>query len=177
MADPVTASIVAEAAMPTIVSGFSGAALAPTIGAAVAPTIGASALGIAPEFASLAMSGNPMVSALGNGIAGNPFIGTSQIVNGMTSPASNIGGNTLLGSETLGGAWKDITTANDWMNRNQMATQLGMKAASSLMQPNQPMPYAPQGQIHRAQVQPMDYMSLLNPQQSTVLRQQPISLL
>jgi hypothetical protein len=41
----------------------------------------------------------------------------------------------------------------------------------------QPMQMAPAGQISRGQIQPMDYMSLLNPQQSTVIRPQPISLL
>jgi hypothetical protein len=42
---------------------------------------------------------------------------------------------------------------------------------------NQQMQMAPAGQISRNQIQPMDYMSLLNPQQQTVLRPQPISLL
>ena len=42
---------------------------------------------------------------------------------------------------------------------------------------NQPMQMASQGQISRGQVQPMDYMSLLNPQNQTVINPQPISLL
>jgi hypothetical protein len=41
----------------------------------------------------------------------------------------------------------------------------------------QPIPMAPAGQIQRGQVQPMDYMSLLNPQGQSVMRPQPISLL
>jgi hypothetical protein len=42
---------------------------------------------------------------------------------------------------------------------------------------DQSMQMAPQGQISRSQIQPMDYMSLLNPQNQTVINQQPISLL
>jgi hypothetical protein len=40
-----------------------------------------------------------------------------------------------------------------------------------------PMQYAPAGQINRGQIQPMDYMSLLNPQQQSVIRPPQISLL
>jgi hypothetical protein len=54
----------------------------------------------------------------------------------------------------------------------QMATQ---SAQQALQQPQAQM--APAGQVSRGQIQPMDYMSLLNPQQGTVLRPQPISLL
>ena len=54
----------------------------------------------------------------------------------------------------------------------QMAAQ---SAQQALRQPQSQM--APAGQVSRGQIQPMDYMSLLNPQQSTVLRPQPISLL
>jgi hypothetical protein len=39
------------------------------------------------------------------------------------------------------------------------------------------MQMAPQGQISRGPVGQMDYMSLLNPQNQTVIRPQPISLL
>jgi hypothetical protein len=41
----------------------------------------------------------------------------------------------------------------------------------------QPMQMAPSGQIQRGQIQPMDYMSLLNPQNQSVIRQPQISLL
>jgi len=54
----------------------------------------------------------------------------------------------------------------------QMATQTAQQA---LQQPEMRM--APAGQVSRGQIQGGDYMSLLNPQQSTVLRPQPISLL
>ena len=57
----------------------------------------------------------------------------------------------------------------------QLTNQALGYAKESMRQPQAQM--APAGQINRGQVQQMDYMSLLNPQQSTVLRPQPISLL
>jgi hypothetical protein len=42
---------------------------------------------------------------------------------------------------------------------------------------NQQMQMAPVGQIQRSQIQPMDYMSLLNPQNQSVIRPPQISLL
>jgi hypothetical protein len=62
------------------------------------------------------------------------------------------------------------------MNQNPMTAQIGMQAANKYMEQPQ-LHYAQPGQISRGQIQPMDYMSLLNPQQSTVIRPQPISLL
>ena len=165
MADPVSGSIIAAELAPTVATSIP--ALASTTALAAPFAAEATALpGIVSQAAPFMASSNPLVSALGQG----------QIVGGMSGPVSTIGGNTLLGSETLGGVWKDITAANDWMNKNQMATQLGMKAAGSLMQQPQ-VHFAQPGQIHRGQIQPMDYMSLLNPQQSTVIRPQSISLL
>ena len=42
---------------------------------------------------------------------------------------------------------------------------------------DQQMQMAPAGQINRGQIQPMDYMSLLNPQNQSVIRPPQISLL
>jgi hypothetical protein len=67
--------------------------------------------------------------------------------------------------------------ANTYLNQNPFTAQAGMSLAKSAFEPEQPMPYAPQGQIRQGQVQPMDYMSLLNPQNQTVIRPQQISLL
>jgi len=170
MADPISAGIVGSAILPT-----AAAASIPTLagaGALAAPFAAAPALGVVPEFASLAMSGNPLVSAIGNGIAGNPFIGTSQIVggmNGIVNPASGGGfGQSILNT---------ISGANKFMNQNPTTSQIGFGLARDLMAPEQPMPYAPAGQVNRSQIQPMDYMSLLNPQQQTVIRPPQISLL
>ena len=75
------------------------------------------------------------------------------------------------------GIGSDIGAANKWMNQNPIASQMGMKIAGSAFEPEQPMQMAPMGQVQRGQPQPMDYMSLLNPQQQSVIRPQPISLL
>lgn len=167
MADPISAGIVGSAIMPT-----AAAASIPTLagaGALAAPFAAAPALGVVPEFASLAMSGNPLVSAMGNGIVGNPFVGTSQIVSGMGSPVSSGGfGQGIL--DTISGA-------NKFLNQNPTTSQIGFGLARDLMAPEQPMQMAPMGQVSRGQVQPMDYMNLLNPQQQTVIRPPQISLL
>jgi hypothetical protein len=68
-------------------------------------------------------------------------------------------------------------SANKFMNQNPFSAQAGMSLAKSAFEPEQPMPYAAAGQVNRGQVQPMDYMSLLNPQQQTVIRPPQISLL
>ena len=63
-----------------------------------------------------------------------------------------------------------------YAQQNPALKQMAVLSAQQAMrQPQAQM--APAGQINRGQIQPMDYMSLLNPQQSTVLRPQPISLL
>jgi len=68
--------------------------------------------------------------------------------------------------------------ANTYLNQNPFTAQAGMSLAKSAFEPEQPMPYAPAGQIQRGQsAPPMDYMSLLNPQNQTVIRPQQISLL
>ena len=63
-----------------------------------------------------------------------------------------------------------------YAQQNPALKQMAVQSAQQAMrQPQAQM--APAGQINRGQIQPMDYMSLLNPQQSTVLRPQSISLL
>jgi len=167
MADPVSGSIIAAELAPTV------AATIPELAATTAlsaPFAAAPALGVTPEFAPLMMSGNSMVSAMGNGMAA-PL----QTSGGM-------GGGSLFGFDTTGGGigqgiMEQLGQVNKFMNQNPVTTQLGMKAAGSLLPQQQHMQMAPAGQISRGQVQPMDYMSLLNPQQSTVIRPQSISLL
>jgi hypothetical protein len=73
---------------------------------------------------------------------------------------------------------KDVFSgANTFMNQNPFTAQAGMSLAKSAFEPEQAMPMAPAGQVQRGQVQPMDYMSLLNPQQQSVIRPPQISLL
>ena len=88
-----------------------------------------------------------------------------------------IGSNAILGSETLGGVWKDISAANTWMNQNPTTSQIGFKLAQEMLQAPEQVPMPGGMSVQRGQVQPMDYMSLLNPQQQNVLRPAPVSLL
>ena len=63
-----------------------------------------------------------------------------------------------------------------YAQQNPVLTQMAAQTAQQAMQqPEARM--APAGQVNRGQIQGGDYMSLLNPQQSTVLRPQQISLL
>lgn len=137
--------------------------------------------------------GNPLQGALMGGLtgaAGGAFTGGAMGAAG--TPASGImgtgagfAGNNLAAAPTfmqqLGGGVTGVKDAfsgiNTYMNQNPVTSQIGMQVAKSAFEPEQPMPYAPQGQIRQGQVQPMDYMSLLNPQNQTVIRPQQISLL
>lgn len=124
-----------------------------------APLVGA-ALG---ETAAATIA-NPFVDAMATGIGGG------------------MGGGSLFGFDpSLGGFGQGIMEAaqgaNQWMGQNPMLTQLGMKAGSTLLQPHQMRPMGGGGQISRGQIPQMDFSSLLNPQQNTVLRPQAMSLL
>lgn len=63
-----------------------------------------------------------------------------------------------------------------YAQQNPVLTQMAGQTAQQMMQQPE-MRMAPAGQVNRGQIQGGDYMSLLNPQQSTVLRPQQISLL
>ena len=63
-----------------------------------------------------------------------------------------------------------------YAQQNPVLTQMGMQSAQQMLQQDPAPPIQP-GQINRSQMQGDDYMSLLNPQQDTVLRPQRISLL
>jgi len=137
--------------------------------------------------------GNPLQGALMGGLtgaAGGAFTGGAMGAAG--TPASGImgtgagfAGNQLAAAPTFmqqlsGGATgvKDMFSgANTYMNQNPVSSQIGMSLAKSAFEPEQPMQMAPQGQIRQGQIQPMDYMSLLNPQQQSVIRPPQISLL
>ena len=63
-----------------------------------------------------------------------------------------------------------------YAQQNPQLTNQAMRSAQQAMQQPEAQ-FAPAGQVNRGQIQGGDYMSLLNPQQGTVLRPQPISLL
>jgi hypothetical protein len=135
--------------------------------------------------------GNPLQGALMGGLTGAAGGGFAGGFSGAANPANaaliaqqpaasmgaiNLSSPTFM-QQLTGGAMgvKDaLGGANAFANQNPITTQLGLQTASSLMQEPQ-VQYAPAGQIQRGQIQPMDYMSLLNPQGQYV--QQPISLL
>jgi hypothetical protein len=140
--------------------------------------------------------GNPLQGALMGGLTGaaggaftggamgaaNPTVG-SFAPNFMSTGAitQSAGAAPTLMQQLSGGATgvKDMFSgANTFMNQNPFTAQAGMSLAKSAFEPEQPTPYAPAGQISRGQsAPPMDYMSLLNPQNQTVIRPQQISLL
>jgi hypothetical protein len=129
-----------------------------------------------------------LTGAAGGGFAGgfsgaaNPAIG-SFAPNFMSTGAvtQTAGAAPTFMQQLTGGAMgvKDaFSGANTFMNQNPFTAQAGMSLAKSAFEPEQPMPYAPAGQVSRGQsAPPMDYMSLLNPQNQTVIRPQQISLL
>ena len=124
-----------------------------------------------------------LTGAAGGGFAGG-FSGAtgSGVGGGFTGGGyGSVGaGAPTFGQQFVGGLTgvKDaFSGANTYLNQNPFTAQAGMSLAKSAFEPEQPMQMAPQGQIRQGQVQPMDYMSLLNPQQQSVIRPPQISLL
>jgi hypothetical protein len=128
------------------------------------------AKGLAMNAAALAGSGGGFGGG-GYGSVGVPSAGGGY----------GAGGESLFGFEpSIGGFGQGVTEelgrANKWMNQNPVTSQIAFQTASNLMK-EEPVHYAQPGQISRGQIQPVDYMSLLNPQGQSVMRPQPISLL
>jgi len=121
-----------------------------------------------------------MLGAAG-GYAGGSLFNTGSMVGTGASGfpiSSELGGDAILGSEALGGAWKDIQAVNAWMNQNPATAKIGMQLAGNLLSPEQQR-MQPIGASVRpgGQVAPVDYMSLLNPQNQTVIRPATPSLI
>jgi hypothetical protein len=134
------------------------------------------AKGLAMNAAVLAGSGGGF-NPLSGGNYGS--VGTA----GQTAGQAASGGGSYIGGgfePSLGGfgqgVMESLKSANKFMNANPTTSQIGFSLAKDALTPEQ-LQYAPQGQIQRGQIQPMDYMSLLNPQNQSVMRPQPISLL
>jgi hypothetical protein len=109
----------------------------------------------------------------GSGVGGG-FAGGGYGSVGAAGAAPTLGQSVSSGFSALG---SDISAANKYLNQNPFTAQAGMSLAKSAFEPEQPIPMAPAGQVSRGQPQPMDYMSLLNPQQQTVARPQAFSLI
>lgn len=131
---------------------------------------------------------NPLQGAMMGGAlgaAGGAFTGGAMGAGGAGGGFAGGGYGSVGAAPTfmqqLGGGLTGVKNAfggvNTYLNQNPFTAQAGMQLAKSAFEPEQQMQMAPQGQISRGQIQPMDYMSLLNPQQQSVIRPQPISLL
>ena len=164
MGDPVTTGILIGAAMGGGTAAVKGQD--PLKGALIGGATGGIGGGFAGGFSGAA---NPTIGSF----APN-FMSTGAVT-------QTAGAAPTFMQQLTGGAMgvKDaFSGANTFMNQNPFTAQAGMSLAKSAFEPEQPMPYAPAGQISRGQPQQsMDYMSLLNPQNQTVIRPQQISLL
>lgn len=133
--------------------------------------------------------GNPLQGALLGGLtgaAGGAFTGGAMGAGGAGGGFAgggygSVGAAPTFGQQVVGGLTgvKDAFGGiNTYMNQNPFTSQAGMSLAKSAFEPEQPMQMAPMGQVQRGQpAPPMDYMSLLNPQQQSVIRPPQISLL
>lgn len=162
MGEPVTTGMMIGAALGGGTSAIRGKN--PLQGALMGGALGAAGGGFAGGFSGAA---NPANAAL---IAQQPA--ASYAASSLSSP-------TFM--QQLGGGFtgvKDMFSgANTYLNQNPFTATAGLSLAKSAFEPEQPMPMAPAGQINRGQVQPMDYMSLLSPQNQSVIRPPQISLL
>ena len=141
---------------------------------------------------SAARGGNPLTGALIGGATGglggsfaSGFGGAAGTpAAGIMGTGAGYAGNALAAAPTfaqqVGGGLTGVAdafgSASKFMNANPVASQIGFSLAKDALTPEQTH-YVQAGQIQRGQFQPVDYMSLLNPQGQSGMRQQPISLL
>jgi hypothetical protein len=124
--------------------------------------IGGATGGLGGSFVSGFTGAAPIVEASGAGGLANATVQAPTFMQQLASGATGV-------KDALGGA-------NSFLNANPITSQIGFGLAKNALTPEQPQ-YAPAGQIKRGGIQPVDYMSLLNPQGQSVMRPQPISLL
>jgi hypothetical protein len=161
MGEPVTTGMMIGAALGGGTSAIRGDN--PLKGALMGGALGAAGGGFTGGF----------TGATGAGVGGGFTGGGYGSVGAATAPTF---GQQFVGGLT--GVKDAFSGANTYLNQNPFTAQAGMSLAQSAFEPEQPMPYAPAGQVSRGQsAPPMDYMSLLNPQQQSVIRPPQISLL
>ena len=112
---------------------------------------------------------------------------TAAIANPITGAlATGIGGGSLFGFDpTIGGIGQGVMEAfgktpifgQGGMISNVGQTAGAYNALNQMIQPQQRMQPIDAAAQRGAQIQPMDYMSLLNPQQQTVIRPATPSLI
>jgi hypothetical protein len=105
--------------------------------------------------------------------------GQGAIVGGMSGAGGAAGGGSILSALNSGMSAGSMFGQGGLMSQAGQGLGVFNQAKQAFgLGGEQPMQMAPAGQISRGQIQPMDYMSLLNPQnQQSVMRPQPISLL
>jgi hypothetical protein len=159
MGDPVTTGMIIGAVGGAVTSKnpIQGAMMGGALGAAGGSFAGGAAGAANPTVGSFAPE----------------FMSTGAVTQS-AGAAPTLGQSVSSGFSALG---SDISGANKYLNQNPFTAQAGMSLAKSAFEPEQPMQMAPAGQVSRGQPQPMDYMSLLNPQQQTVARPQAFSLI
>jgi len=124
----------------------------------------------ATQAAPAGIFANPAVYTPSSNVAVERSFGTLE---SMLNP--NIQSSSMAPSfmEQVGSGAGQISK---YAQNNPYLTQMAMQSAQQALQQPEAQ-FAPAGQVNRGQIQGGDYMSLLNPQQGTVLRPQPISLL
>jgi hypothetical protein len=147
------------AAAPTAAGSLTGAVIPATGGGFAGGGFGS--IGAAPAFNPAAIFANPTAAIGTSAIGGGPTTGMIP-----SSMAPSLMENIGSGLEGVG----------KYATQNQTLTNQALQSAQQMMQQPEPQ-FAPVGQVKSGQIQGGDYMSLLNPQQGTVLRPQPISLL
>jgi hypothetical protein len=168
--------------------GYGGSALMPSVlGAGASSGVLPSALsGSTTINAAAPMAGqafvNPVATAMTTGPSGAISVEAAKTGlfagSPVTTPFVSSGTSTgLIPSSMYEPTFMDkIGSVGKFAQNNPYLTQMGMQTAQQAMQQPEAQ-FAPAGQVNRGQIQGGDYMSLLNPQQGTVLRPQPISLL
>lgn len=192
MADPVTMAVVGasagalmnkedplKGALLGAAGGFGGATLmgagglSSALGAAGAGTASATVPAATTVAPTAAFTGQAVTPAMST-IFANPTsaIGSSAIGGGPTTGLIN----SAMAPSFMESMGQGLNSAGQYAQQNPYLTQMASQSAQQMMQQPE-VQFAPAGQVNRGQIQGNDYMSLLNPQQGTVLRQQPISLL
>ena len=201
MGDPVTMAIIGGSvgAMSNSKDPLKGALLGAAGGYGGATLMGAGGAGIAPGIipSSSALSGSTTINA-----AALPTNAVQAFTTGapMATPLNveamkTAGGGLFSGAPTAAPFVSSGTSTGmipsslyeptmmdrfasvgQYAQQNPQLTQMAMQTANQAMQQPEAQ-FAPAGQVRSGQIQGGDYMSLLNPQQGTVLRPQPISLL
>lgn len=172
MGEPVTTGMMIGAASGALMNRKN-----PIQGAMMGGAMGAAGGSFAGGFGGLgggagaAGSANAMIPGVqgGFGTLGAGLGDTTALTGAPTfMERLSAGGSGLMG---------DIGAANKFLNQNPTTSQIGFGLAKDLMAPDQPIQMPGGMPVQRGQIQPMDYMSLLNPQQQTVIRPATPSLI